>query len=136
MLLAKRFFPICMLVAASTAIQIGCSGANPFYLNPLIGGPCSYSTYNGNATVTALNQGTDGYWMIFDTTISGAQPTSSLYTPKGNSVWAKNPNGTTDTTWLTSQGITIGANFSVTVSIINSGSCTPVIYKFPALSFI
>ena len=118
------------------AIHFGCSG--PYQSNPIPppGGPCSYSTYNGNATVTALNPGSDGYWMIFDTTISGTQPTSSLYTPKGNSVWVKNPNGTTDVNWLSSQGITVGANFSVTVSIINSGTCVPVIYKFPALSFI
>lgn len=107
------------------------------------GGPCTYSDHAGTATITDVKlredapqgQGPRGeeYWVEFATNLTGAQPTQSFYRNEGNRFLISNPQGKTDLEWLAAQGISVDAKLDVKVSVIKSGTCTPVIFKFPTL---
>ncbi len=97
------------------------------------GGPCTYSNYPGSAEITELRVGPNGCQMIFNATFAGAQPRAGFYNPKSDSVLVGNPSGDTTPEWLASKGIVVGATFEMNLSLINSGSCSPVVHEFPAL---
>ncbi|MFO0820057.1 MAG: hypothetical protein U1A77_19060 [Pirellulales bacterium] len=116
--------------------SLGCFGSKA-------GGPCTYSEHAGTATITGVTpvetspQGADAppaeYWIEFKTELSDPQPTQSFYRNEGNRFKVKNPAGNTDEAWLASQGIAVDAKLDVKVSLITSGTCSPMIFKFPTL---
>ena len=104
---------------------------------PLVGGPCTYSTYSGPATVTQLVIAENGCWMHFDSQLQDPHPQTERYQPKSRScTFVRNPSGETTIDWLQRQGILIGTKLEMKLSLITSGTCTPVIYSFPALHAI
>ncbi|MCX7422983.1 MAG: hypothetical protein NT013_26090 [Planctomycetia bacterium] len=120
-----------LLVAFAILVQtLGCSKPNN---PPILGGPCTYLDFEGTATITALESQADGCWLVFDTKLSEKQPTPTSYRNEGHRILIKNAGGKTDDEWLTSQGISVGAEFDVQVAIITSGTCTPAIFKLPKL---
>ena len=102
------------------------------------GGPCTYANFVGTATVKELKpheEGADarGYWVVFDTTFADEKGMPSFYKHEGRAVLIKNPAGNTDLAWLSEHGIDVESKLEVNVAIIKSGTCTPVIFKFPTL---
>ncbi len=107
----------------------GCTKSNS---SQIVGGPCTYSDFEGTATITKLTPQDDGYWAIFDTTLS-KQPPPKNYRNEGHRVLIKNAGGKTDEKWLSAQGISVGVQLDFKVAIITSGTCTPVVFEFPTL---
>lgn len=129
---ANEFYRSFLLLFASLVVfqNLGCG--NP--LNPSIaGGPCAYSDFLGTATVSELQPHDDGFWLVFDTKLTGEKPVPASYRNEGHRVLIKNPGGKTDQAWLAAQGVSLGSKLDVQVSIITSGTCTPIIFKFPKL---
>jgi len=117
---------ILLLLPLSTS----CSSDTP---QPNVGGPCTYTEFQGKATVTELVQEQDSYDMKFDFALSDPQSTTKWLTPVGNHISIRNPNGATTSEWLTSQGVIIGADLSAIYSEIKSGTCSPSNFKFPTV---
>ena len=104
---------------------------------PLVGGPCSYATYTGSATVTDLTATQNGYQLHFAAQFNAPHPRAGFYSPARYSVvFVSNPAGETTNDWLHQQGIFIGAVLELNLSLITSGTCSPVIQTFPAFSTI
>lgn len=126
-----RQFCLLLLVAGAHCLQAGCE-------QRIDGGPCTYADFVGSATIRELKPHEDGaeahgYWMIFDTKLSGDSSPPAFYRNEDHRVLVRNPGGKTETEWLAAQGIKVDGVLDIQVACITSGTCTPVIFRFPSL---
>lgn len=121
----------CVLVAwLIVSSHLGCTEQK-------VGGPCTYADFVGTATVKELKPHEEGpekgYWIVFDTKFADEKGMPPFYKHEGRTVLMKNPAGNTDLAWLSEHGIEVESQLEINAAIIKSGTCTPVIFKFPTL---
>lgn len=127
--------PIAVFVAVIFCLFVASSaGCRPIKA----GGECTYDVFVGTATITKIEpiegSAPDGaVRVVFDTQFSGSKPTPKFYQHKDRAVVIKSPDGKTDAEWLAAQKLTVDSKLRVEVSLITSGTCTPVIFAFPTL---
>ena len=119
-----------------------CPGAEETMNNPpKAGGPCEYHRYDGSAEITSLQKVADPYrkgeevWEVKFRFVptqeikeSFAQVTSREFLLEIHQSSYLRPE------FIEEHGIQVGKTFHGSILLITRGTCTPILFEFPALS--
>ncbi|MDD4912406.1 MAG: hypothetical protein PHP57_08940 [Sideroxydans sp.] len=97
----------------------------------IVGGPCSYTTTQGMATITALKTQADGIEVQFN---FQANDSHAAAIPADMHNHLTLSTGLPTSQWVTAQKLVVGSQIPAHRQEIQTGTCTPYIYEFPTLS--
>lgn len=113
---------------ASLLLLVSCGKPS----NPLIvGGPCTYTTTQGMATITALKAQVDGVEVQFNFQANDSQAAVIPADMRNHLVLAT---GLPTAQWVTAQKLIVGSQIPAHRQTIQTGTCTPYLYEFPTMS--
>lgn len=111
--------------------------------NPITGGSCSYKDHHIRCEITKLHLMRDGTCEIYFQPRLEAADISNAHlndVDQYHPIVIERPSGERiDSSWLRENGINVGKRFSIVVSVIEKGTCTPIQYRklyLPAKPFL
>jgi len=116
-----------------TVLLFSCSSSR---VSDPVGGPCTYTSTTGTATIISLNSATstdnncnnNPVEVVFDFT--PANPTDANDATDKNRKLTVGDGKNPPLNYVLSKGLTIGSTHSCTRQIEVSGACTPVVFTF------
>jgi hypothetical protein len=127
------FWTILFMVAALPGI--GCSmTSSETKRGPMVGGPCEYRSYPGQAEIVSMTPAAGGrfdvrFRFIPDGAVEGVLGQSAL-----ERTFPLLPGGETppDRAFIEKNAIRPGTRQPCTLKVITRGTCTPILFEFPA----
>ena len=127
-ILLGTFVALCLIMSLGSLGLAQDTGARK------VGGPCAYKTYSGRALIgeiTALPD-TGKYKVMFDFTPD--EPIREEFaSPARPRRFSAGLTGDPDADYLARSGLKSGQNLRCDLLVIQKGTCTPLIFKFPEL---
>ena len=119
-------------VVPTIFILCSCSAQNQ---KQIVGGPCTSQSFPGTATVTEIIVKTNGSEAHFKFSPTDPNVISQYHIPSkdDNIILTRDGLGLPTSEWLTSQSITVGAEFQAIRHEIRTGTCTPLMFTFPSI---
>lgn len=128
-------FTIFLIVAVLPGI--GCSMTNlETARGPLVGGPCEYRSYPGQAEIVSVAQAADGKFDVKFRFI----PDGNVEEPLGKSVLERtfsllpDREMPPDRAFIEKFDIRPAKRLGCTLKVITRGTCTPILFDFPSLA--
>lgn len=120
---------VCLI---SVILFISCSSSN----SDPIGGPCTYTSTTGTATIVSLNTASTGsnncnnnpVEVVFNFT--PINPADANNTTDNNRILTVGDGKNPPLNYVLNKGLTIGSTHPCTRQIEVSGACTPIIFTF------
>lgn len=118
--------------AALLSMLVSCASASNQGSSP--GGNCNYHTFPGSVVFTLVNtpSGTIEAHCKFTPNDPGVVSQYLIHSNDADLILRYN-NTLPTTEWLTANGISTGKTFDCNRKEIRSGTCTPVLFEFPAI---
>jgi hypothetical protein len=118
---------------AVVLLSVSCAETKTKGVGRVVGGPCSYESYPGDAEVVSVKRGDDGYDVKF--------VFHSEKTPQETDAWVKEKthfllltNGSRPKAgFLKKYGIKTGKMFPCSLEVIVKGTCTPILFQFSTI---
>ena len=101
-----------------------------------MGGPCRYDAAVGTARILEVFPGSSSVELVVALQLPAAFKPAAWWHDRTARVVISGPPGRPDGRWLIANGIVAGASYPVEVSVIRSGTCTPVLLRFPGRGWI
>ena len=124
-----------ILFMVTTLPGIGCSMASSeTNRGPLVGGPCEYRSYPGQAEIVSVTPAAGGRFDVRFRFI----PDGAVKEPLGKSALERTfpllPGGETppDRAFIETFDIRPGTRLGCALKVITRGTCTPILFEFPA----
>ena len=138
----KSCFQFLIILFLVVLIEKPCPGAEETMKEgPKAGGPCEYHRYEGSAEITSLRKTIDPYrkgeerWEVKFRFVptqeikeSFAQVTSREF------LLEINQSSHVSSEFIERHGVQVGKSFHGFILVITRGTCTPVLFEFPAFS--
>lgn len=138
----KPCFLFLLIVFLFVVIEKPCPGAEVDKKEtPRAGGPCEYHRYEGQAEVTSLRKTVDPYsqgkesWEVKFRFIPNQEIKESFAQAAGREFLLEiNQSSYLGREFIEQHGVQIGRTYHGYLLAITRGTCTPVLFEFPAFS--